>query len=44
MDKSRVPLLCILEPFLAGNQLIVIPFVFVLHLSNEIHDLHCCAE
>ena len=25
MDKSKVPLLCILEPFLAGNQLIVTP-------------------
>lgn len=25
LDKQKVPLLCILEPFLAGNQLIVTP-------------------
>ena len=30
LDKRKVPLLCILEPFLARNQLIVYPYVFSL--------------
>ncbi|KAI5116234.1 hypothetical protein M0805_003296 [Coniferiporia weirii] len=29
-DKEKVPLLCILEPFLAGNQLIVTPVVVLI--------------
>lgn len=26
LNKQKVPLLCILEPFLAGNQLLVTPY------------------
>ncbi|KAH7887271.1 NUDIX hydrolase domain-like protein [Phlebopus sp. FC_14] len=29
-DKERVPLLCIMEPFLAGNQMIVTPVVVLI--------------
>lgn len=26
-DKSKVPLLCVLEPFLAGNSILITPWV-----------------
>ncbi|KAI0076967.1 hypothetical protein K474DRAFT_1181426 [Panus rudis PR-1116 ss-1] len=35
LDRQRVPLLCVLEPFLAGNQLLVTPVV-VLVLDKTI--------
>ncbi|KAJ7599091.1 NUDIX hydrolase domain-like protein [Mycena floridula] len=37
-DRRKVPLLCILEPFLAGNQLIVTPVV-VLILDNTLQPI-----
>ncbi|KAG7097581.1 hypothetical protein E1B28_004918 [Marasmius oreades] len=37
-DREKVPLLCILEPFLAGNQLIVTPVV-VLILDNTLQPI-----
>ncbi|KAJ7511300.1 NUDIX hydrolase domain-like protein [Mycena galericulata] len=38
LDKMKVPLLCILEPFLAANQLIVTPVV-VLILDNTLRPI-----
>ncbi|CAL1699931.1 unnamed protein product [Somion occarium] len=38
VDRQRVPLLCTLQPFLAGNQLVVTPIV-VLVLDNTIQPL-----
>ncbi|KAI0690270.1 NUDIX hydrolase domain-like protein [Cytidiella melzeri] len=38
LDKRKVPLLCILEPFLAGSNLIVTPVV-VLVLDNTIRPI-----
>jgi len=32
-DKSKVPLLCVMEPFLAGNGILITPVV-VLVLDN----------
>ncbi|KAI0043466.1 hypothetical protein FA95DRAFT_1563263 [Auriscalpium vulgare] len=37
-DKHKVPLLCVLEPFLAGNQLLVTPVV-VLILDNTLRPI-----
>ncbi|KAL5507696.1 PCD1 [Sanghuangporus vaninii] len=42
-DKEKVPLLCSLEPFLAGNQLLVIPVV-VLVLDKTIRPVLNQAE
>ncbi|KAJ7731704.1 NUDIX hydrolase domain-like protein [Mycena maculata] len=42
-DKLKVPLLCILEPFLASNQLIVTPVV-VLILDNTLRPILNTAE
>ncbi|GBE80199.1 Peroxisomal coenzyme A diphosphatase 1, peroxisomal [Sparassis crispa] len=38
MDRQKVPLLCVVEPFLAGNQLVVIPVV-VLILDNTLRPI-----
>ncbi|KZT06452.1 uncharacterized protein LAESUDRAFT_725888 [Laetiporus sulphureus 93-53] len=38
MDRKKVPLLCIIEPFLAGNQLIVTPVV-VLILDSTLRPI-----
>ncbi|KAI0782543.1 NUDIX hydrolase domain-like protein [Abortiporus biennis] len=38
LDRQKVPLLCVLEPFLAGNQLIVTPVV-VLVLDKSIRPI-----
>lgn len=38
MDKQRVPLLCVIEPFLAGGNLVVTPVV-VLVLDNTIRPI-----
>ncbi|KAJ7503210.1 NUDIX hydrolase domain-like protein [Mycena galericulata] len=43
LDKLKVPLLCILEPFLASNQLIVTPVV-VLILDNTLRPILNTAE
>ncbi|KAI0065964.1 hypothetical protein BV25DRAFT_1880011 [Artomyces pyxidatus] len=37
-DKQRVPLLCVLEPFLAGNEMLVTPVV-VLILDNTLRPV-----
>ncbi|KAJ7749785.1 NUDIX hydrolase domain-like protein [Mycena maculata] len=42
-DKSKVPLLCVLEPFLASNGLIVTPVV-VLILDNTLRPILNTAE
>ncbi|KAF8660458.1 hypothetical protein AX16_001638 [Volvariella volvacea WC 439] len=42
-DRKKVPLLCILEPFLAGNDLIVTPVV-VLILDNTLRPILNSAE
>ncbi|KAJ7081168.1 NUDIX hydrolase domain-like protein [Mycena belliarum] len=42
-DRSKVPLLCILEPYLAANQLIVTPVV-VLILDNTLRPILNAAE
>ncbi|KAJ6565887.1 NUDIX hydrolase domain-like protein [Mycena vulgaris] len=42
-DKLKVPLLCILEPFMASNQLIVTPVV-VLILDNTLRPILNTAE
>lgn len=34
-DKSKIPLLCVMEPFLAGNGVLITPWV---NLSSEPHD------
>lgn len=33
LNKQKVPLLCILEPFLAGNQLLVTPYAQLCNIS-----------
>ncbi|KII94552.1 hypothetical protein PLICRDRAFT_33350 [Plicaturopsis crispa FD-325 SS-3] len=43
LDRRRVPLLCILEPWLAGNQLIVTPVV-VLITDNSLRPILNAAE
>ncbi|KDQ63951.1 hypothetical protein JAAARDRAFT_682725, partial [Jaapia argillacea MUCL 33604] len=43
MDKSKVPLLCTLEPFLAGNAVIVTPVV-VLILDNTVRPILNASE
>lgn len=34
-DKDKLPLLCVLEPFLAGNEVLVTPCALLLYLEPQ---------